>query len=476
MPVRNRNAVDTGAQARNPSLPVMRITFLGGVGTVTGSKYLVEAAGRRILVDCGLFQGLKALRLLNWDRFPVDPASIDAVVLTHAHLDHSGYLPLLVRNGFKGPVHCTPATRDLCAILLPDSGHLQERDAEYANRHGFSKHKPALPLYTEAEAVASLKRFIPKEFNRQFDIWSGFRVCFRYAGHILGAASVELTIAGMTIVFSGDLGRPNSPIMVEPEPLRKADYLMIESTYGDRTHDPADPEDRLADVIVRTARRGGVVLIPTFAVGRAQTLLYHVHRLKETRRIPDVPVFLDSPMAVDASRIFCDRLGEHRLTPDACRAVCGVARYVNSAEESKALDRNPMPKVILSASGMATGGRVLHHLKTFAPHSRNTILFAGYQAAGTRGAAMVGGATSIKIHGSYISVRAEVANLSMLSAHADRNEILAWLRHLDTPPQLTFITHGEPSASASLQQAIETELGWTCRVPESRERAELLGA
>jgi metallo-beta-lactamase family protein len=451
----------------------MIISFLGAVGTVTGSKYLIEAGGHRVLIDCGLFQGLKPLRLRNWSHLPVAPNSIDAVILTHAHLDHSGYLPLLVRDGFKGPVFCTSGTKDLCSLLLPDSGHLQERDAEYANRHGFSKHKPALPLYTQDDAVASLKQFVPKELERSFEIWPEFRVCFRPAGHILGAAFVELTIAGKTLVFSGDLGRSNSRTMVDPAPLRKVDYLVVESTYGDRTHDLSDPEDRLADIIVKTAQRGGVVLIPTFAVGRAQSLLYHLHRLKDSHRIPELPVFLDSPMAIDASDIFCAHLGEHRLNPDQCRAMCSTARYVNSAEESKALDRDGVPKVILAASGMATGGRVLHHLKTFAPDPKNTILFAGFQAAGTRGAAMVGGAGTIKIHGEQISVRAEVVNLSMLSAHADRKEILAWLGHIDVPPKLTFVTHGEPVAATALQQAIESQLGWKCRVPQDQERVDL---
>jgi metallo-beta-lactamase family protein len=452
----------------------MKLSFLGAAGTVTGSKYLLELAGRRVLIDCGLFQGLKELRLRNWNRLAVAPDRIDAVILTHAHLDHSGYLPLLVRSGFKGPIYCTSATRDLCAILLPDSGYLQERDAEYANRHGFSKHKPALPLYTEAEAVASLKRFVPKSFDEAFDIWPDLKVCFRPAGHILGAAFVELDAGGTSLVFSGDLGRPGSRTMVDPAPLRKADYLVVESTYGNRTHDPVDPEDRLAEIIARTTGRGGVVLIPTFAVGRAQSLLYHLHRLKAARRIPDVPVFLDSPMAVNASEIFCAHLGEHRLRPEECRALCNAARYVNDVEESKALDRDRMPKVILAASGMATGGRVLHHLKVFAPDPKSTILFAGFQAAGTRGAAMVAGASTIKIHGEQVVVRAEVANMGMLSAHADRDEILSWLHGLQKAPKRTFVTHGEPEAALALQRAIQTKLGWDCSVPADQQQVDLL--
>lgn len=449
------------------------LSFLGGTGTVTGSKYLVEAGDRRVLVDCGLFQGLKQLRLRNWDRFPIDPRRIDAVVLTHAHLDHSGYLPLLARNGFEGPVYSTKATQAFCGILLPDSGFLQERDAEYANRHGFSKHKPARPLYTEAEARACLDLFAPKPFETAVEIASGLTVKFRPAGHILGAAIVELALPGTTVVFSGDIGRSNSATMLDPAVVRRADVLIVESTYGNRTHEAVDPEDALAEIISYTAGRGGTVLIPTFAVGRAQTLLYHLYRLKQARRIPDIPVFLDSPMAIDASAIFCDHVGEHRLSAGTCRAICAKARYVKDAEESKALDRDPMPKVILAASGMATGGRVLHHLKALAPDPRHTILFAGFQAAGTRGAAMVSGAPSVKIHGGYVPIQAEVKNLGMLSAHADREEILGWLSKFEAPPRLTCITHGEPIASDALRLAIEERLGWPVRVPEHLERIDL---
>jgi len=453
----------------------VKLSFLGGVGTVTGSKFLLDLpGGRRILVDCGLFQGFKQLRLRNWAPFPVEPASIDAVVLTHAHLDHSGYLPLLVRNGFKGPVLCTSATQDLCGILLPDSGHLQERDAEYANRHGFSKHKPALPLYTAADAVAALAQFRPVEFGQEHRIAPGLTLRFLPAGHILGAAIAELVVqGGPRIVFSGDLGRPGSPTMLDPAPIRHADYLLVESTYGDRRHDPRDVEEVLAEIITRTAARGGTVLIPAFAVGRAQTLLFHLHRLKMTRRIPDLPIFLDSPMAVDASEITCRHPEAHRLTQQECHQSCSVARYVRDVEESKALDATPFPKVIISASGMATGGRVLHHLKVFAPDRRNTILFSGFQAGGTRGAAMVAGADSVKIHGHYVPVRAEVANLSMLSAHADAEEVMAWLRGFAVPPRMTFVTHGEPAASDALRHRIEEELGWACRVPEHGETVEL---
>lgn len=451
----------------------VKLTFLGGVGTVTGSKYLLEAEGLKILVDCGLFQGYKQLRLRNWAPLPVDPKSIDAVILTHAHLDHSGYVPLLVRNGFKGPVISTEATLDLCAILLPDSGFLQEKDADFANRHGFSKHHPALPLYTRKDAEKSLERFSPVAFGEQKKLFDDVDVRFRGAGHILGASTVELDWNGRKIVFSGDLGRYGDGMMLDPEPVRQADYLLVESTYGNRLHEQENPEDVLARVITETAGRGGTVVIPAFAVGRAQLLLFHIQRLKEAGRIPDLPVFLDSPMAVSAAEVFRRHLGEHRLTEDECNWSGNAARYVRDVEESKDLDRNLMPKVIVSASGMATGGRVLHHLKHYAPNHRHTILFAGYQAGGTRGAALVAGAKSVKIHGSQIPVRAQVGSLQMLSAHADADEIMRWLGNFQAQPKLTFITHGEPDAADTLRHRIESDLNWPCHVPDYREEIEL---
>ncbi len=451
----------------------MQLTFLGGAGTVTGSKTLVSAGGRNVLVDCGLFQGLKQLRLKNREPLPVDPASIDAVILTHAHIDHSGYLPLLARNGFAGKVYSTQATRDLCAVLLPDSGHLQEEEAEYANRAGFSKHKPALPLYTQQDAERCLSRFMPVAFGSDVEIGTGTKLRFTPAGHILGAAIVDLRVAGRRLVFSGDLGRPHDPVMRAPEAIRHADYLVVESTYGDRRHDPADPRIRLGEIISRTAARGGVVIVPTFAVGRAQELMYYIHELKAAHAIPDIPVYLNSPMAVDATRIFREHAAEHRLSPAQCDAVFRGIRVVNSMEESIRLNTMSGPMIILAASGMATGGRVVHHLRAFAPHPANTILFAGFQAAGTRGAAMLAGAESVKIHGQYVPVRAEVEILSNLSAHADSDEIMAWLDHFDAPPIQTFIMHGEPVSADALRHRIEEHKRWRCKVPDYREQVEL---
>jgi len=451
----------------------MKLTFLGAAGTVTGSKYLIEPAEQRYLVDCGLFQGLKELRLRNWDRPPFNPSSLHAVLLTHAHLDHSGYLPLLVKNGFHGPIYCSSSTADLCEILLPDSGHLQEKDAEFANRHGFSKHKPALPLYTEQDAHNALKllKRVPSDVEQT--LGNHVQLLFRRAGHILGAATLQVKTEGQTIVFSGDLGRYGDPIMPDPETVTSADYLLVESTYGDRTHDQLDPEKALGDIIARTVQRGGTVVIPAFAVGRAQSLMFYLQRLRASGRLKNVPVYLDSPMAVDASNVFCRNIKDHKLPEGECRTACNVATYVWSTEESKSLTVNPLPKVIISASGMATGGRVLHHLKRYAPDPKNAILFAGFQAAGTRGAAMMAGVETIKIHGEQIPVRAEVRNLSMLSAHADSNEIMRWLRGFASAPRMTFVTHGENHSAEALRQRIERELGWKCRASRHLEVVEL---
>jgi metallo-beta-lactamase family protein len=451
----------------------VEITFLGATGTVTGSKYLVSSGSKRILVDCGLFQGFKQLRMKNWESLPVAPSNIDVVVLTHAHLDHSGYLPVLVRNGFTGRVYCTPATRDLCGILLPDSGYLQEEEADFANRHRYSKHSPALPLYTQQEAEESLHQFSPIDFERDFDLGDGLTVRFSPAGHLLGSALVQLKNTETSILFSGDLGRPNDLIMRPPSIIRKTDYLVIESTYGNRRHDLTDSQSALAAVINRTVQRGGIIVIPAFAVGRAQTILYLVHLLKESHTIPDIPVFLNSPMAVEATGLYWDYLAEHRLSVSQCQAMCNAAQLVRSAEDSKQLNTLQSPTILIAASGMATGGRVLHHLKAYAPDPRNTILFVGFQAGGTRGDAMVNGAESVKIHGEYVPIRAEVVMLDHLSAHADYVEIMEWLKHFEGPPHQTFITHGEPAAADALRHRVEEERGWRCHIPDYRDQVLL---
>ncbi|MCE9656990.1 MAG: MBL fold metallo-hydrolase [Burkholderiales bacterium] len=451
----------------------MRLTFLGGTGTVTGSKYLLEHLGGRLLLDCGLFQGLKQLRLRNWDAFPVPPGSVDAVVLTHAHLDHSGYLPRLVQGGFGGRVHCTAPSHDLCRLLLPDSGRLLEEEADHANRQGWSRHAPALPLYTEADAELALKRFRHQAFDQAFEPIPGVHVTLRRAGHLLGAATARIAWDGGSILFSGDLGRDHDLLMPPPAPPEAADTVVVESTYGDRVHEAIDPFTVVAEIVNRTAARGGVVVVPAFAVGRAQALLHVLHVLQQANRIPNLPVFLNSPMAAGATRIYDEHRAEHRLTAEECRALNGFARVVTTVEESKRLNDLRMPAVIISASGMASGGRVLHHIAAFAPDRRNTLMFAGYQAAGTRGAAIVGGAPQVKIHGQYVPIRAEVASLGALSAHADRNELLAWIGALPAAPQRVFVTHGEPVAADSLRQAIEERHRWPCSVPEYRDTVEL---
>lgn len=452
---------------------MLSFTSLGGAGTVTGSKHVIEHDERRLLVDCGLFQGTRELRELNWQPFPVSPASIEAVVLTHAHLDHCGYLPRLVSQGFRGKIFATAATIDVARLVLLDSAHLQEKDAEFANRRGFSRHKPALPLYTARDAERTLEFFEPVEFHQRRDLGNGAALLFRRAGHILGAATAQLEIGNKLFVFSGDLGRYGDPIMVDPEPVENADFLVVESTYGDRIHPHFDAAQTLKEVIERTVRRGGTIVIPAFAIGRTQSLLYQLWTLKNSGELKLVPIYVDSPMATDATELMAAHMADHRLQPDVCREAFSMATYVTDTEASKALSANRMPKVIVSASGMATGGRVLHHIKAFGGNPRNTILFAGFQAKGTRGRAMVDGQREVKIHGEWIEIRAEVADLTMLSAHGDASEIMRWLASFRKAPDKTFIVHGEPTGSLALRDRIESSLGWSCRIPAIGERFDL---
>jgi metallo-beta-lactamase family protein len=453
----------------------MEIQFLGATGTVTGSKYLLRAGNKKILVDCGLFQGYKQLRLRNRVNLPIAPEDIDVVVLTHAHLDHSGYLPVLVRDGFDGPVLSTKATHDLCGVLLPDSGRLQEEEAEYANRHGFSKHKPALPLYTEEDAFRALGRFTPVAFGEDIDLGDGIRLRLSPAGHMLGAASVRIEHGGRSIAFSGDVGRANDPILYPPAPLAPADYLVVESTYGNRRHDECDALAVLEEVLNRTFERGGIVIIPSFAVGRAQTLMYMVHALQQAGRIPkQVPVYLNSPMAAEATRLYLKHHEYHRLSGEECEAICASVRIVATPQDSRRLNEKTRgPAVIIAGSGMATGGRVLHHIKAFGPDPRNTILFAGFQAGGTRGASMVAGAAEVKIHGDYIPIRAEVKNIDSLSGHADYVEMLEWLRAAKMQPRRVFVTHGEADAADAMRRHLQDELGWSAEVPEQLQKITL---
>lgn len=445
----------------------MQLKFLGATGTVTGSKYLLSNGSYKVLIDCGLFQGLKQLRLKNWAPLPIKPSEVNAVVLTHAHIDHTGYLPLFVKNGFSGKVYCTEATRDLCKILLPDSAHLQEEEAEYANRRGFSKHHPALPLYTKEDAFKALELLTPVPFEQDINIGDDLTLRYYPNGHILGSAFARIHNKKTSVLFSGDIGRNNNILMRAPVPVKQTDYLLLESTYGNRLHERDDPMLKLATIINKTIVRKGVVLIPVFAVGRAQELLYYIHLLKNSGAIPEhVPVYLNSPMAVDATAIYSKHRSEHKLSKEECAALNRTAHIVNSVEESRALNQMKGPMIILSASGMASGGRVVHHLKAFAPKSNNTILFAGFQAAGTRGAAMVDGAREIKIHGEYYPIKARVEIISNLSAHADYEEILTWLKGFESAPKKTFIVHGEPVSADAMRIHIEEKLHWRAEVPD----------
>jgi metallo-beta-lactamase family protein len=453
----------------------MKLTFLGASETVTGSKYLLEEPGVRILVDCGLFQGVKNLRMRNWVPLPVPADSIDAVILTHAHIDHSGYLPLLVRNGFRGAAYCTPGTAALCEIMLRDSARLQEEEADFANRHGFSKHHPALPLYTLEDAERALRLFVPRPFDTPVELRHGISFRFLPVGHILGAASVVVCRNHRVLAFSGDVGRPEDPIMREPTPLAHADYLVVESTYGDRLHPDTNPEDELAQLFSKTFAKGGVVVMPCFAVGRTQEILYYISKLKEDGRMANVPVYLDSPMATSVTDVYRKHLDEHRLTISEANAMDKVAIMTRTVEQSKAIASHNGPMVIIAGSGMATGGRVLHHLRLYASDPRNTIALVGFQAAGTRGAALAAHESSIKLHGEYVRVRANVVSITSLSAHADYREMLQWLSSLRDPPTRTFVTHGEPAAADAMRRRISETFGWACEVPIYQHSVELDG-
>jgi len=442
------------------------IQFLGAADTVTGSRYLVEANGARLLVDCGLFQGYQKLRDRNWDSPTFDPSSLDAVLLTHAHIDHSGYLPRLRNLGFGGPVHCTLGTADLLRVLLPDAGYLQEEDARRANRYGYTRHHPAEPLYTREDGERCLSLLKAHECGKSFELGNDMTATFTRAGHIVGSACVALRIGQTSLTFSGDVGRQCDPIMKPPAPLAATDYLVIESTYGDRQHPDEDVCDALVRIITETAERGGVILVPAFAVGRAQHLLHLVARLREEQRIPELPVYLDSPMSIDATGIFCKHADDHRLNEHECRAMCHAARYARTPEDSKAIDRQMGSMIIISASGMATGGRILHHLRRFLPDERNTVLLVGYQSAGTRGRALLEGAEELRIHGQYVRVKARVRQLEGLSAHGDYIELTRWLQAANLEPRRVFVTHGEPAAADAFRCRLSDAFGWDVVVPD----------
>jgi len=457
--------------------PRTTLTPLGAVRTVTGSKFLIDHGPSRVLIDAGLFQGMKDLRERNWSAFDVPADSIDAIVITHAHLDHCGYLPRLVKAGFRGDVHVTFDTGRLMSVVLPDSARLQEEEAKYANRHGYSRHDPALALYTEADAWTSLDQLRPQPFGSTVDVAPGITVRFDPAGHILGSATVLMQLAdGPTIRFSGDLGRPSHPLLVPPSPVGDVDYVLVESTYGDRVHDDSHPETQLADLITRTVDRGGKVIIPAFAVDRTEVILYHLRRLADAGQLPQVPIFVDSPMALAALQIYRDAIQQDaadiRTDLRAAHDPFDLPdlHEVHDSEGSKAVSAHRSPAIIIAGAGMASGGRVVHHLERFLPDPRNSVALVGFQAAGTRGRQLVDGATSVKIHGEYIPVHAEISNLSSFSVHADADELFDWLRSAERAPRTVFVVHGEPTASAALRRRVGEQLDWNAVVPDLGER------
>lgn len=452
------------------------LTFLGAAGTVTGSRHLVEGAAARVLLDCGLFQGLKSLRERNWTPLPLDPASLQAVLVSHAHVDHAGYLPRLAREGFAGPVFCTRATADLLRILLPDAARLQEEDAAFANRHHTTRHVPALPLFTAADAGRALDLLRPTAFGENFTAAAGVRARFLHAGHILGAALVEVRVDGRLVVFSGDLGRYDVPLLRDPDPLPAADVLLLESTYGDRFHPDRAPTDSIVEAVARAVERSGWLVIPAFAVGRTQSLLYALRELEEAGRIPALPVYLDSPMAIEATVVYALHPGEHDEEAGRVAAAGGRpfaprhVRLVRTDSESRQLAGRAGPGIIIAGSGMCTGGRVLHHLRRLLPDERTTVLLVGFQAAGTRGRLLRDGVREVKMLGELVPVRAHVLAGEGFSAHADQGETLRWLRGFERPPGITYLVHGEPPACAALAAVIAGQLGWTVRIAADGER------
>lgn len=461
-----------------------KITFLGAARTVTGSKYLIEAGGKRLLVDCGLFEGSKELKQRNWEKLPIDPGTIDWVLLTHAHIDHTGYLPRLVQDGFRGPIYANAATHELCALLLPDSAHLQEEDAEYAARKGYSAHKPPLPLYTVEESQVTLQQFHDIPRADSFTISPQFSVRPHDAGHILGSSWLELTITEngkqTLVVFSGDVGRYDQPILKDPESPTRADYLLCESTYGDRDHPAGSIEDELADIVNRTAKRGGSVVIPAFTVGRTQTLMYYLRRLEEQQRIPHLPVFVDSPMAINVTGLYMSHREDHdadftkqETTGSHDPLNCHEVHMTRTVEESKKINDVVTPCIIISASGMITGGRIKHHLAHRLPDSRNTVMLVGYQAEGSGGRALLDGAQYLRIHHEQIPVRAQIVDIGQLSAHAGKSELLRWLSGMQVKPRQMFLVHGEPNALDSFRTATTTQYHWPVTIPDYQQSFDL---
>ena len=453
----------------------IKASFFGGAGSVTGSKFLLEARGKRILVDCGLFQGLKELRLRNWAPFPTDASRIDAVIITHAHIDHSGYLPRLVKEGFKGRIYASRATFELAKIMLPDSAKIMEEEAEYANVHGYSKHSPALALFTSADASRALSMFYPVEFEAQQLLEDHLSFSLHPVGHILGASLcvIHERKKSLKFGFSGDVGRPSDPIMRKPSLMPQVHYLFLESTYGDRLHADQDPIIELSKLVKKIRENRSVLLIPAFAVGRTQEILYFLNKLRCQSLLKDIPVYVDSPMATAVTDLYWRFNQLHKLSKDDCSDINTSVTFVRNAEQSIGLYKKPSPKIIISASGMATGGRVLHHLKNYLPKQENVVLFAGFQAEATRGRKLLEGAKSVKIHGQQIPSNAQLSNLTSLSAHADQAELLSWLEDSKLNPRKVFLVHGEQASLEALKDVLEKRFLWDIEIAHFGQCVEL---
>lgn len=460
-----RNKFFTGSQKKT-YIQQPQITFMGATRTVTGSKYLVEYQDKKILVDCGLFQGLKEDREKNRNKLPIFPRNIDAILLTHAHLDHTGYIPLIVKEGFCGKIYCTEATFELCKVILPDSGFLQEEDYKFAKKHNLLGVYDAEPLYTQADAMESLKRFKVISYNENIKLNDNMHFEIKNAGHILGAGIITLNLGGKVVVFSGDLGRKDDELLFDPTAILNADYILCESTYGNRKHKHTNPIEELAEIINRTNQRGGTIVIPAFAVGRCQLLLYFIYQLRREGKIPFIPVFVDSPMSIKVTHLLDDFAKEHRISKQECLEIYEETRFTSTVEQSKRIFDYNHPKIIISASGMASGGRVLHHIAHYAPYQDNTIVLVGYQAVGTRGRQLQEGEKTLKIHGDEVLVKSEVVTLDNMSAHADSDELLEWLKYFKHKPKSLFLVHGEKTAMATLQKRVEDELNWDVEMPE----------
>ena len=456
----------TAKTSKKKSISIPQITFLGAAKTVTGSKYLLEFKDKKILVDSGLFQGVKDDKLKNRIQLPINPKNIDAVLLTHAHLDHSGYIPLLVKNGFKGKVYTTQATYELCKLILPDSGFLQEEDAKYAKKKKYSKHEDPEPLYTQEDALNSLKNFKIVRFNDKVELDEDINFTISPVGHILGAGCIKVNLGSKSILFSGDLGRYNDEILYDPKGVEGADYIVTESTYGDRVHKETDVKEKLCEIINKTVGRGGNIIIPAFAIGRSQSLLYYFYQLRKENKIPSIPVFLDSPMSIKATNLLDDFADLHKLSAEECFKIYDNTKFTTTVEQSKRIFESKVPAIIVSASGMLGGGRILHHVAHYAPDNKNSILLVGFQAFGTKGRDLVEGKKQIKIHGEVVKVNAEVIKLNNMSAHGDSNEMLNWLSQCKIKPKKVFVTHGEEKSSNAFAEKLNTELGWNTIVPE----------